>query len=71
MSIGHQRWYHDPKTGLPTIRPRPDAREYQTPDEVKRMIADERRAVSDDYDDDNDLDRCPTCGGPAELCEDE
>lgn len=32
------RWYRDKKTGLPTIRRHPDAREYQTPDEVKRMV---------------------------------
>ena len=65
------RWYIDPHTGLPTIRRHPDAREYQTVDEVKRMIADERRAVGgDDYDDDHDPDRCSDCDGPGGLHED-
>ncbi len=65
------RWGNDPKTGLPTIRRHPDAREYKTPEEVKQMIAGERMAVGGDgYYDDNDP-RCTTCGGPAGLCEDE
>ncbi len=42
-----QRWYHDPKTELPTIRRHPDAREYQTPDAVKRMAAGQE---PDEYD---------------------
>ncbi len=78
------RWGHDPKTGLPTIHRHPDAREYQTPDEVKSMIASERRAVGGDYPIQDSCMRCgklydlcdgsphcPACGGPDELCEDE
>ncbi len=39
MSKLGKRWYNDPSTGLPTIRRASDAREYQTPEEVKRMVA--------------------------------
>ena len=39
MSKSSERWYLDPKTGLPTIRKHPDARTYLSPDEVKRMVA--------------------------------
>lgn len=57
------RWYHDSKTGLPTIRQRPDAREYRTPDEVKRMIAGQEPDCSN-Y---PIQDSCPNCDGPADL----
>lgn len=39
MNKNGERWYHDPHTKLPTIRRHPDAHEYQTPEEVKRMVA--------------------------------
>ncbi len=39
MSNNRERWYNDPVTKLPTIRRHPDARTYQTPAEVKRMVA--------------------------------
>ncbi len=59
MSKSSERWYHDPKTGLPTIRKHPDAREYLSPDEVKRMVAGQP-----DYGDYPVQDTCVECGAP-------
>ena len=51
------RWYRNKKTGLPTIRRHPDARTYQTPNEVKRMIS------GQESDDDSMIQgTCALCG---------
>ncbi len=47
MNKNDGRWYLDPVTELPTIRRHPDAREYQTPEEVKRMIAGQEPGYGD------------------------
>lgn len=52
-SSSQERWYHDPVKSLPTIRQAKDINDYQTPEEVKAMMAGK---IDDDL--------CPLCGGP-------
>ena len=61
------RWYPDKKTGLPTIRKHPDAREYQTPKEVERVI---KEPDSDYYSNYPIQGTCGHCGEPYEMCDD-
>lgn len=58
---GHARWYIDPVTKLTNIRRHPDAREYQSPDEVKRMVA--------GRDEDDTYPPCPD--HPTGTCDDD
>ena len=63
-----KRWYHDKKIRLPTIRRHPDARTYQTPDEVKQMVSSQEPNPYD-YPIQGS---CEKCGGPLDplgLCE--
>ena len=73
MNNSHKRWYVDPQTELPTIRRDSNAHDYLSPEAVKRMVAGERQIAGNGgyADEDDDSPRCPTCGGPAGLCEDD
>lgn len=67
MNKPGERWYHDPKTRLPTIRQHPDAREYLSPEEAKRMIFDQEP----DYANYPIQDNCGLCHGsyhPGRPC---
>ena len=66
MSKQDGRWYRDKKTGLPTIRRHPDAREYQTPKEVERLI---KKPDLDYYSDYPIQGTCAHCGEPYEMCD--
>ncbi len=66
MSKPGVRWYRNKKTGLPTIRKHPDAREYQTPEEVKRMVT----GQEPDYENYPIQGTCADCGEPYDMCDD-
>ncbi len=48
-------WYHDPVTGLPTIRQAKVINDYPTPEEVKLMMSG-KQVIDENL--------CPLCGGP-------
>jgi hypothetical protein len=62
------RYYFDPERDMPTINRHPEARHYPSPDEVRAQVSGGQSNVSRFDDEEDDPDRCPTCGR-AEDCE--